>query len=201
VGGEVGSAKLSAVSEIERSSGDVTRPERSGQPSKRDVDQHAELYQITYEESQRALDDQKDELGNVRDRAVQFAIFIGAATAFLVGTGLQAPHRDTSFYILAIVASAASLVMIWLLFQVLNPSRKHEWHYRLSPDVLISEFIERDVPAPSRAEFVRALAKINGDSQIQNEKLLLPLRYLYRLLIVVGAGQVIIWAALVWWKG
>jgi hypothetical protein len=189
-----------AMSGIERSSGEVARPERGGQPSKRDVDQHVELYQIVYDESQRALDEQKDELGNIRDRAVQFVIFIGAATAFLVGTGLQAPHRDHSFYVLAILASVISLVMIGLLFMVLNPSKKNEWTYRMSSDVLISE-IEREVPRPTKAQFIRSLAQLNDDSQRQNEKLLAPLRSMYRYLIAVGSLQVIVWAALVWWKG
>jgi hypothetical protein len=189
------------MSEIERPPGDVARPERSGPPSKRDIDQHAELYQIVYEESQRTLDDQKDELNSIRDRTVQFVIFIGAATAFLVGTGLQNSNRDTSFYVLAAIASAVSIAMIGLLFALLNPSTRNEWNYRVSADALISGWIENEVPRPSKPQFIRALAMINDDSQRKNEKLLTPLRKRYRYLIAVGAFQIVLWAALVWWKG
>lgn len=190
------------MSEVEHPSSDAPRPRRSeGQLNRRRIDEHEDLYQVVYEESQRALDDQKDELNVLRDRSVQFVIFIGAATAFLVGTGLQSLHRSTSFFILAGIASAVSLTTIGYLFAILNPATKTKWAYRLSSDYLIADWIEKEVPRPSRAEFIRDLAVMNDDSQRENEKLLSPLRKRYRLLIALGALQVIFWAALVWWKG
>jgi hypothetical protein len=160
-----------------------------------------ELYQVVYEESQRTLDNQKEELNTVRDRTVQYSIFIGAATAFLVGSGLAAPHRGGSFYALAIIASLFSLIVIGLLLSILSPSTKKLWIEGVSSDYLIANWIEKEVPRPSKAQFVRDLAIMNADSQRENEKLLAPLRARYRYLIAVGALQVVLWAALVWWKG
>jgi len=187
---------------IERPSGDATPSRRrSGQSDRRATDEDEELYQIVYEESHRTLDNQKDELNSIRDRTVQYAIFIGAATAFLVGSGLAAPHRDVSFYALAIIASLFSLMVIGLLFSILNPSTKHLWVEGVSADYLIENWVKKADPRPRKAEFVRDLAIMNADSQQNNQKLLAPLRTRYRYLIAAGALQVIVWAALVWWKG
>lgn len=190
------------MSEIERQPGDVARSRRTdGQPSKRDTNDHDDLYQVVYEESQRTLDSQKDELNTIRDRTVQFAIFIGAATAFLVGSGLQSPHRDPAFYLMAGLASAVSLASIGLLFWILNPNTKKLWITGVAADKLITDWIEKEVPRPSKAQFVKDLAIMNADTQHENEGLLAALRTRYRYLIAVGALQVIVWAALVWWKG
>jgi hypothetical protein len=118
----------------------------------------ADLYRVAYVESQRTLDDQQDELKGMRDRAVSFTAFVGAATAFLVGTGLHATNRDVLFYILASLASALSALSIVLLIALLNPSSKRKWNYRMSAASLIDGWIENEVPGPSEAQFLRALA-------------------------------------------
>lgn len=188
----------------ERSSGNVPLPRRDGgQPAGPDSDLYDDLYQVAYEEGRRTLDDQTDELNRMRDRAVNFAVFVGAATAFLVGTGLQAPHRDSTFYAIAILASALSALMILLLFIVLNPAkrRKEYWNYRLSPGSLIQGWIETEVPVPSKAQFNRALANVYDDMIKRNETVLSALRAAYRWLVVTGSVQLMVWAALVWIKG
>jgi hypothetical protein len=156
------------------------------------------MYKVVYEESQRSLDDQQDELKGMRDRAVQFSIFVGAATAFLVGTGLTAAHRDWVFYLIASVASLFSVVSIGLLLALLKPSKRHQWNYRLSSKTLISDWIESDVPEPTESQFMRALAKLYDDMQDENEKLLKPLRQMYQVLMAVGSLQLVFWAALIW---
>ena len=81
----------------------------------------APLERLAYEEGKRALADQTDELNGIRNRAVSYMAFVGSATAFLVGTGLKAAHRDAWFYSLAVLASAASLSTLALISLVLSP--------------------------------------------------------------------------------
>jgi hypothetical protein len=134
------------------------------------IDHYQDLYQVNYEEGHRALDDQQDELNGIRDRAVQFTVFVGAATAFLVGSGLQSPHRDAFFYAIAWVASAASALSVSLLFLVLNPSRRNKWAYRLSTKVLNRE-LEADAPT-SKAYYFKKMAGMYDEMRESNEILL-----------------------------
>jgi hypothetical protein len=177
-----------------------SEPTRSSPAKSRIVAGQEDLYRIAYEESQRTLDDQQDELKSMRDRAVTFMAFVGAAAAFLIGTGLQVKHRDAGFYSLAIIASALSALSIALLIALLNPSTKKKWDYRLSAKSLISGWIETEVPVPSEAHFLRALATKYDDMRAVNEILLDSLRTWYRWLIVSGSAQLTVWAILVWWK-
>jgi hypothetical protein len=159
------------------------------------------MYRIAYQEGQRTLDDQQSELSSLRDRAVQFTVFVGAATAFLVGTGLSAPSRDATFYGLAISGSVLSALAIALLFMLLKPSKKAPWNYRLSSNKLITGWIESDVPPPNEAYFLRSLAQTYDQMREANEVLLKSLRWRYQALLAAGAAQVTVWAALVWVKG
>jgi hypothetical protein len=163
-----------------------------------DIAKHADMYRIAYQEGQRALDDQQDELKGMRDRAVQFTAFVGAATAFLVGTGLHPVHRDATFYALATTASVLSGILILLLLALLRPSNRKLWHYRLSAQSLITGWIETEVPPPGEAHFLKSLAEKYDQMRVQNEELLGSLRTWYRWLIVVGTAQVTMWAVLVW---
>ena len=172
-----------------------------GSSPKPDIEKHADLYEVAYQEAQRALDDQAGEVKSVRDRAVQFTAFVGAATAFLVGTGLESAHRDAVFYVLASLASALSAALILLLIAVLGPSNRNLWHYRVSATSLITGWIETEVPLPSNGHFFRRLAEQYDDWRVKNERLLRGIRQSYRWLIIVGSTQVTVWAALVWAKG
>src|SRR5215469_13190908 len=168
-------------------------------PIKRsDVTARRDLYKIAYQEGQRTLDDEQDELNRVRDRAVQFTAFVGAATAFLVGTGLDAPSKDALFYGLASAASALSAILIALLFIVLAPMGRHSWRYRMSTEFLISQWIEADLPQLDEAALLREMALQYGDMHRRNEAMLSSIRRSYRWLIATGAAQVTVWAALVW---
>jgi hypothetical protein len=193
---------MAAMRESEQSSSSdpPTAPGGGGQVIRRDIAGKVDLYRVAYEESQRTLDNQWDELKGMRDRAVSFTAFVGAATAFLVGTGLHGTHRDLSFYILAATASALSALLIALLVALLNPSRRKPWDYRLSATSLITGWIETEVPPPSEAHFIRALAETYDKMRSANEELLGSVRTWYRWLIVAGSAQVTIWAALVWLK-
>jgi hypothetical protein len=189
--GTLGSVALPGGS-AHRSSGGSGQPNRSSSQT--------DLYQMAYEASQRALDDQQDELGRLRDRGVNFAAFIGAATAFLVGTGLNASHRDWVFYLIAICASVCSLAFLWALIVLLNPSTRKLWRARISARVLIDEWIDVDLP-PTQAQFTKELALSYDKARENNEKLLQAVRTWYRVLILVGSAQVLLWVALVWVRG
>lgn len=188
----------------------VAQPEPVRQPTRSEVAESAPLYRIAYEASQRSLDDQLDELNRLRDRAVQFVAFVGAATAFLAGTGLLHPtHRDGSYYGLAIAGSVLSLIMIGLLFSLLIPrsrallrsGKDQMWRNRVSARLLIADWIEPQVPHMSEGDLLRALARQYDDYRASNEDFLGALRRSYRWLIVIGSAQVTVWAALVWAKG
>lgn len=190
---------------------DDQRPAGSGQAGKRDSSlrqarhldaaTRAAQYRIAYQEGQRALDDQQDELKGMRDRGVQFTAFVGAATAFLVGTGLQHPSRDATFYTLASLASLLSAVLITLILVLLMPSRKHLWHYRMMPKILVKDWIERDVPFTDEAALLREVALTYDEMYRNNDALIKATRRAYKWLIVVGSAQVALWASLVWVKG
>lgn len=156
------------------------------------------LYKLAYEESQRTLDDQADELTGIRGRAVQFVAFVGAATAFLVGTSLQTVERDVTFYWLAGIATSMSVLLFVLIIAVLVPWKN--WEYRLSARALIRGWIEAEVPPPNEAAFLRALAQRYDDMRVNNERVLRPLRRCYVGIIAVGLSQLTLWAALAWWR-
>jgi hypothetical protein len=190
------------MSELDRPSAGSPPSRRGGGGSleKRQINDRGAMYRIAYEESQRALDDELDELKGMRDRAVNFMAFIGAATAFLVGTGLSSSNKDTAFYTIAGIASGLFAVVIVLLFFLLGPSRRRPWYNKISAGAIITEWIETDFP-PNEAQLMRALAEKNDDSRIQNEKVLGSLRSRYQLIIAGGAFQLVLWAILVWVKG
>lgn len=169
--------------------------------TKRKALANADMYRIAYQESQRTLDDEQDELNRMRDRAVAFTAFVGAASAFLVGTGLQTHGKDGWFYVIAITASALTALLIVLLVALLTPSKSKLWHYRLSATSLIKGWIEADVPPPNEAAFIRALAVKYDEMHRDNEVFLRSLRRKYQWLIVSGTAQLTIWATLVWIKG
>src|SRR5688572_27166118 len=92
------------------------------EPSAEAIAKHEDLYEITYSEATRTLDDQAAEVSNARTRAVQFLAFVGAATAFLLGTAITgATQRDAVFYGLAIAGSALALAGIACVAALLNP--------------------------------------------------------------------------------
>lgn len=156
------------------------------------------LYKLAFDEGQRALADQLDELNGMRQRSVQFVAFVGAATAFLVGTGLATVDRDGVFYLLAATGSILSLSLIGLVLAVLSPWAT--WDYRLSSKSLVEGWIECDVPPPTDSDVYRALALVLDKMRVDNEDVLARLRILYSTLIVTGSLQLTVWAVLTWVK-
>ena len=120
---------------------------------------------------------------------LQFTAFVGAATAFLVGTGLQHSTRDVTFYTLASLASLLSAVLIVLILKLLMPSEKNLWHYRMKPKILVEGWIEREVPFTDEAALLREVALEYDKMYGNNEILINATRRAYKWLIVVGAAQ------------
>jgi hypothetical protein len=145
----------------------------------------------------RALVDQQDELKGIRNLAVQFTSFVGAGTVVLVATGINTVHRNALFYFLIATASSLSILLMVLLFVMFRPSRRKLWSYRISAPSLIAGWIETEVPPPSEAIFLRAMARQYDNMREENERTLSPIRALYRWLIAVGSLQLALWAVLV----
>jgi hypothetical protein len=154
------------------------------------------LYKIAYENSQRSLDDQVEELNGVRQRVGQYIAFVGSATAFLVGAGVRSPARDWVFYSLAGVATFVSICAIILTCLVLLPVKR--WEYRLSTQDLIDGWIETDVPPPSEAHVVRYLGELYDEMRTSNDTALAYLRRFYVAAVATGSLQIVLWACLAW---
>lgn len=161
-----------------------------------------ELYKIAMDEGRRALDDQLDELSGIRNRAVQFNAFVGAATAFLAGVGLRTGTniRDALFFGLAGTASLVSLAALACLALVIAPRRKAVFETRSSPGVILG-WIDNDVPRPTEAAMLRGLAKQYEGRRSRNEVVLGHLRRLYVWTILLGGFAVLAWGVVAWHGG
>jgi hypothetical protein len=155
-------------------------------------------YRIAYEQVQRAVDDQTDELNGIRDRAVAYAAFIGAATAFLVGSTVKGIAHDATYLALASSGTLVFVVSIIALWRVIRPTKK-AWQIRLSGAVLVDDWIDsRDVPKPTDAQLIRALALRYDQMREANEVVLGGLRRSYVTYIVASMIQLAMWIVLAW---
>ena len=154
-----------------------------------------EMYRVAYVEGQRALDDQREELNGLRERAATFVGFVGAAIGFLVGTaaGVRADH-DVLDVVVLTVASLVSLAMVSAVTVLLIP--RAGWSFRLSSQILVDEWIEGDGDRPSEADFLRALAKRYDGMRVENEQRLRSLRSSYVAVVISGSVAVLSWSLL-----
>jgi hypothetical protein len=171
------------------------------EPSHAEIAQNADLYEITYKEAARTLDDQTAEVSNARTRAVQFLAFVGSATAFLVGTAIDGiADKNELFYWVAGTGSVLALAGIGSVALLLSP-----WSTpllkRVEPRLLIVNYIERDLPLPNKAEMWRELSLHFDKWQAANEIRLKTVRRLYFASIILGALQLLLWATLTWIAG
>lgn len=169
------------------------------------------LYKEAFEEGKRAVDDQIAELDSMRQRSVQFMAFVGSATGFLVGSGLTATtalsNRGVPFYLSAGIASAVSVAAIIGLLSVLltfarNRGKSRDlrahWNFRNSPEILVTEWIDADVGAPTAEDFYKELAIAYERKLNINDPLLRQVRRSYTWFLSLGGLQVIAWAAVIW---
>lgn len=177
------------------------RPWQSGpsDPDEQRLIAAAPLYKAAYEEAKSGVEGQTGELDAIRQRAGAYMSFVGAATAFLVGTSLSLQTaRGAGFYVLAGVATALSLVTIAFACLVLLPTRT--WEQKLSGQDLVEGWIETDVP-PTETLYFRALALLYDEMRAANEAVLQQMRWRLAGVVVGGSLQVLSWALLAWYMG
>jgi len=154
------------------------------------------MYRVAYEEGQRALDDQVDELNGARTRAVSYLAFVGTATAFLAGTSLRSVDRNWVFFLVAGSATALLVFMLLAALRVLVP--KESWQYRISGKTLIEGWIEADVPEVNEAHLLRELTMRYDRMRANNSEIIRKLRQAYIFEIGAGTFQLILWLVLAW---
>jgi len=181
----------------------TTDPPNGAQESllgEEDMTNRKEVYKLAFEESIRALEDQRDELSGLRQRVVQFLAFTGSATAFLLGSSfdlLKKTPRDGLFYPLVSVGSVAAAISITCVVLLLRP-RSTNIGITSSSLVIIASHIE-SVDAPtSEGRLLRELGYFNGKSAEANDVVLTRMRLVYMLSIGCGALQLLSWTTLVW---
>ncbi|WP_343910602.1 hypothetical protein [Nocardioides aquiterrae] len=159
------------------------------------------LYRVAYDQGLRTLDDQRDEFNAARGRAVQFMALVAAATAFLVGTGLNSSttNRDGTFYAVAIAATALTVLALVSLFLTLSP--RLVFNFRLQPQILLERWIDREVPGPTEPDLLRALAARMQGMIDANETILTKVRIRYMWLLGSGTFALLTWAVLAWARG
>lgn len=165
-------------------------------PSEQVAAERNQLFELALRGAERAVDTQRDELSGMRNRAVAFAAFTGAGTAFLVGAGLGSASKADGFWPSAIIGTALYGAMLIALFATVLPS----WPFRfyLDPKVLAG-WIEGDAPAPSRAVFLRQLVNETYPTMLtKNERSLKGIRWSFRLVLGFGAAALALWAITVW---
>ncbi|WP_075013916.1 hypothetical protein [Geodermatophilus obscurus] len=171
------------------------------EPTPADIAKHEDLYEITYKEATRTLDDQSAEVNNARTRAVQYLAFVGSATAFLLGTAVKdITQRDGTFYVIATAGSSLALLGLVCIAALLNPWQT-PLYKRVEPKLLLVNFIERQVPIPNKAEMFRELSIHFENWQSANQRRLKSVRILYFASILLGSLQLLLWATLTWLAG
>jgi hypothetical protein len=180
-----------------------TLPRHGGQLPANASEQKIGMYKVAFEESVRALEDQVDELSNIRQRLVSYLAFVGAATAFLVGSSLKpqvgsSANRDAWFYALAI--SGTSLMVVSVVFAILLLwPRLTKLSTTASAKMIIDLHIDRKLsPVKDEGELYRDLALYNDIAVDANDPVLKRARRFYFGAVVLGALQLCVWVALIW---
>jgi hypothetical protein len=159
----------------------------------------AETYQIAYDEAKRSLDEQGEDLSGLRTRALQYLAIVVTATAFLVGAGLKGIERHLIFYLLSAPATAmfaltlGSVVLMLIAWPL--PA------YRLSSRLLVDQWIENEAGPPTEGQLTRELAIRYGEMHELNAEVLRKHRRAFRVEVVLGALQLVLWASVVWIVG
>lgn len=161
------------------------------------------MYKVAFDESVRALEDQTDELSNIRQRLVGYLAFVGSATAFLVGSSINPQvsaggHRSAWFYGLATTGTSLMVLSVGLAICLLWP-RLTKLSTTASAKVIIDSNIDRKLsPVQNVGELYRDLALYNDDAVDANDPVMGRARRFYFGAVVVGALQLCAWVALVW---
>lgn len=163
----------------------------------------AGAYRLAYNEGIRNIDDQKNELSSIRQRSLQYLAFVGAATGFLVATGIKNPSRDPMFYVIAFSSTTLSflsliLAMLILLGIRLGKKSSYTWTFMVHPRLIIKKIIEVDGGIKNEAELLRKLALSYGNQAELNEPEIRKIRITYIAFLICASMQLILWTWLVW---
>ncbi|HEY5852481.1 MAG TPA: hypothetical protein VIW24_00105, partial [Aldersonia sp.] len=132
-------------------------------------------------------------------RLVQYLAFVASATAFLAGSGLTATQgggRGVGFFIVAGAATLLILAVIALTVSVLAPNASRVAR-AASAYSIVEGHIEVDIPT-NEGHLLRNLALLNDQSVAENAQVLKKLRSRYVSAIALGALQLALLVALVW---
>lgn len=183
-------------------SGSEPQIEYRERPDEDFLEKNKALYRVAYDESVAAINDQIDELNSMRQRLVQYLAFIGAATAFLTGSSLTATTsapRSAGFYAIAGAATALIIGVICLTVAILAPASSR-MATSSSAYAIVEGHIEVDIPT-NEGHLLRNLALLNDQAVDDNTGVLNRLRIQYVAAIAMGALQLALLLALVWFFG
>ncbi|MCD9625633.1 hypothetical protein [Rhabdothermincola salaria] len=155
----------------------------------------ADLYRLAYTESRARVHDQTEELSTMKQRAVQFVAFIGASTAFLVGSVVgNSGSIGAGGQILAGVATVFLIGMLASLTLLLWPGK---WSLSVQAQPLLTDWIDSDIHPPGPAIYKELAEEVDKKAD-GNELELGRRRWLYVAAILCGMGQLALWIALGW---
>lgn len=163
-------------------------------------------YELARGEELRRLEHQRDELDSMRTRASQYLAFVGAATAFLVGNGLENADRDALFYAIAAFASLISATAIYLGVAVFLGGGKlaggevGKYAFTLN-SLVVLRTVEADVPHANPSQVSAYMTRLYAEMADGNAPVLAAARRQYRWFLGTGASQVLGWTILLWARG
>lgn len=162
-------------------------------------------YKLARDEELRNLDLQRAQLESMRTRSAQFLAFGGAATGFLVGTGLAGAARDATFFWVAALATATSLLTVLMAIAVflggfsLRNASASMWQFAL-PHGFVLRAAEADI-RPTESQINAYLARSYWQLADANRPAMHRLRFQYVLFLAVGSLQLLLWVTLLWIRG
>lgn len=159
----------------------------------------ADMYKVAFEASLRTFESQAQELSDLGQRAVTFLAFIATGTAVLIKAAIDVPSRDTMFRGLALFATVLMILCVLSVLALLGITGGPRLQLLTSGRSIISESIHRDIsPTASLAHLYHDLVFYNEAAIDNNERLLRRPRSLFVCAVTFGAGQLIVWIALIW---
>lgn len=155
-----------------------------------------EAERIVYEESVRALTQQKEVLDGLRARAGTLLGAVSIATAFLSSQALDVPDLEG----LAWTAIVLFCVVVGLALAVLVPF-PWAWTFGHHPHLLIGIHLESERPPPSwkpstPSEIYRNLSYWNGAHYDKNGRKLALMFALFTIACLALAAEIVIWLIL-----
>jgi hypothetical protein len=183
-----------------------TTPNDPDRPARiRERPEDVESYKLARAEELRILDLQRAQLESMRTRAAQYLAFGGAATGFLVGTGLSRADRDGLFFTIAGIATFVSFLTVALAVSVFvggfdfRKRSASKWQFAL-PNGFVLRTAEADI-RPNESQINAYLARSYWKLADANRPALTRVRLQYVVFLATGAFQLLLWVILLWARG